>query len=108
MVQLGAGTLGWFWNIEMAAISKIYAHAKEWAAISGFETQDPSLDGQVAFAQHTYHQLDSAQKKIKFLSANLVWVIFNVVTTLYSCVGQMNFDFQILKNKNRYVDTFSL
>ena len=47
----------------MAAISKIYAHAKEWAAISGFETQDPSLDGQVAFAQHTYHQLDFAQKK---------------------------------------------
>ena len=92
----------------MAAISKIYAHAKEWAAISGFETQDPSLDGQVAFAQHTYHQLDFAQKKIIFLSANLVWVIFNVVTTLYPCVGQMNFDFQILKNKNRYVDTFSL
>ena len=48
------------------------------------------------------------RKKSFFLSANLVWVIFNVVTTLYSCVGQMNFDFQILKNKNRYVDTFSL
>ena len=72
------------------------------------EKQVPSLDGQVAFARHTYNQLDFAHKQIRILSANLVLVIFNVVIHLHACVGQMDFELQFLKNKNRYVDIIFL
>ena len=85
-------------------MSKILAHAKERAAIIGLEKQVPSLDGQVAFAQHTSKKLDFAQKQNIFLSDNLVRVIFNLVTNLHACVGQMNFELQILKKKGVWIN----